>query len=49
MDHIYVLQSTHTQSYQPVQKYRLKHNISNIYNQLCDRTPQNEFNSGWTI
>jgi phosphopantetheine adenylyltransferase len=30
MDHIYVSQSTHTQTYQPVQKYRLKHSFSNV-------------------
>jgi len=30
VDYIYVSQSTHTQSYQPVQKYRLKRSISNI-------------------
>jgi len=27
MDHIYMLQSTHTQSYQLIQKYQLKHSI----------------------
>ena len=30
MDHIYVSQSTHTQSYQRVQKYWRKHTISKM-------------------
>ena len=30
MDHIYISQFTHTQNYQLVQEYRLKHSISNV-------------------
>jgi len=38
MDHTYILQSTHTQSYQRIIKYQIKHSISN---QLCYRAPLN--------
>ena len=47
MDHIYILQSTHTQSYQSIKKYRLKYSFgayNTIYSQIMrhDTTQQNK-------